>query len=83
MTDISNPELPPITVVLLDGQELRGRLHEREQTRRGPWTHCVGLALWATKNGTTEPAEHVVWLPADQVRPVDGSSYDAVPTRAH
>lgn len=76
------PEPPPITVVLPDGQEVRGRLHERRQWPLGGWMYQVGVAMWANDGATegVEPREYTVWLTSEQARPVDGVSYDNVAT---
>ncbi|MEU1600440.1 hypothetical protein ABZ468_48760 [Streptomyces sp. NPDC005708] len=58
----SQPPLPPIRVVLPDGQELRGRLHERRQWLLGGWMYRVGMPMWAN-NGpaeSVEPNEYLV-----------------------
>ncbi|MFF3460469.1 DUF6233 domain-containing protein [Streptomyces sp. NPDC002730] len=71
---------PPVLVVLPDGQELCGRLHERQQTSRA-WMYRVGLPMWqTTAEAWVEPAEYVVWVPADYVRPIEDVDYDQVPT---
>ncbi|MGW0819447.1 hypothetical protein ACWD00_40765 [Streptomyces viridiviolaceus] len=44
--------------------------------------YWVGVPMWVT-NGPTErvePREYRVWLTAEQAQPVDGVSYDQVPT---
>lgn len=77
----SNPQPPPLTVLLPDHQELQGLLIERQEIERGTWRYLVALALWAhTESGQVEPAEYRVYLEPDQVRPIDGVSYDSAPT---
>lgn len=75
------PEPPPITVVLPDGQEVAGRLHERQQTPEG-WLFRVSVPAWQnTAEGTVEPAWYTVWVKApDHVKRAAGVSYDDVPT---
>ncbi|KFG10544.1 DUF6233 domain-containing protein [Streptomyces scabiei] len=75
------PEPPPITVVLPDGQEVTGRLQERQQVP-GAWLYKVAVPAWQnTPSGQVEPAWYVVWVQApDHVKPVPGVSYDDVPT---
>ncbi|CCK32979.1 hypothetical protein BN159_p108 (plasmid) [Streptomyces davaonensis JCM 4913] len=75
------PEPPPITVVLPNAEAVTGRLHERRQTPDG-WLYRVAVPAWQnTPEGRVEPAWYVVWVKApDHVRPVDGVSYDGVPT---
>jgi hypothetical protein len=69
-------------VILPDAQELRGRLHAKQQFERGGWMYWVGIAMWADvpETESVEPAEYRVWLTAEQARPVPGVSYDRVPT---
>ncbi|MFD5557635.1 DUF6233 domain-containing protein [Streptomyces sp. NPDC127068] len=75
-------DAPLITVVLPDGQEVTGRLHERRQTP-GQWWYWVGVPAWRnTDDGGVEASEYRVWVRAPaMVRPVDGISYNTVPTR--
>jgi hypothetical protein len=75
-------ELPRIRVVLPDGQTVMGYCHARAQTERGQWRYWVGWAAWQNvgDQGDVEAAEYRVWLSTDQVQPVDGESYDKVPT---
>ncbi|MFE2611590.1 DUF6233 domain-containing protein [Streptomyces mirabilis] len=75
------PEPPPIIVVLPDGQEVTGRLQERQQVP-GTWLYKVAVPAWQnTPSGQVEPAWYVVWVQApDRVKPVPGVSYDGVPT---
>ncbi|MFI5945856.1 DUF6233 domain-containing protein [Streptomyces uncialis] len=75
-------DAPLITVVLPDGQEVTGRLHERRQTP-GQWWYRVGVPAWRnTDDGGVEASEYRVWVRAPElVRPVDGVAYDAVPTQ--
>ncbi|MFL4909360.1 hypothetical protein ACJ6WF_40795 [Streptomyces sp. MMS24-I2-30] len=50
------PEPPPITVVLPDGQEVTGRLQERQQVP-GAWLYKVAVPAWQnTPSGAVEPA---------------------------
>jgi len=44
--------------------------------------YWVGLPMWADAPETegVEPREYRVWLTADQARPIEGVSYDKVPT---
>ncbi|MER0476878.1 DUF6233 domain-containing protein [Streptomyces sp. Edi2] len=71
---------PPIWVLLPDGeQKVRGRLHERQQTR-STWMHKVGLPMWSATQEGAKAVEYVVWLETEHVRPVDGVSYSSVPT---
>ncbi|MGW2937080.1 hypothetical protein ACWDA7_35740 [Streptomyces sp. NPDC001156] len=72
--------------ILPDGQDLRGRLHERCQWQLSGWMYCVGLPMWANDTATedVEPREYRVWRTPDQARPVEGVSYaqsstDALP----
>ncbi|MFG2858105.1 DUF6233 domain-containing protein [Streptomyces mirabilis] len=74
------PELPPITVVLPDDQEVTGRLHERRQTPEG-WLYKVSVPAWMVQDDQVVPAWYTVWVQAPaHVRPVEGISYDDVPT---
>ncbi|MFF8786773.1 DUF6233 domain-containing protein [Streptomyces sp. NPDC015125] len=71
---------PPIWVILPDEeQKIRGRLHERRQTR-STWLHKVGLPMWSATEHGAKPVEYVVWLETEHVRPVTGVSYSSVPT---
>ncbi|WP_051821607.1 endonuclease domain-containing protein [Streptomyces sp. NRRL F-5065] len=83
MTTPSAPEPVPVPIrVLLPGdQEVVAHLWSRRQARDG-WRYEVGLPAYRNGPGdTVEPAEYRVWVRAPQhVRPVDGVSYDAVPT---
>jgi hypothetical protein len=74
-------EPPPITVVLPDGQEVTGRLQERQQVPDA-WLYKVAVPAWQnTPEGGVEPAWYVLWVKApDHVKPVPGISYDDVPT---
>lgn len=78
----SQPSPPSIRVILPDGQELRGRLHARQQFEKGGWMYLVGLPMWADVPATesVEPREYRVWLTPEQARPIAGVSYAAVPT---
>ncbi|MET7887800.1 DUF6233 domain-containing protein [Streptomyces avermitilis] len=64
------------------GQELVGQLRERRAWRLGGWMYLVGLSMWATDSVTeqVEPREYRVWLSPDQAHPVEGVSYEQVPT---
>ncbi|MFI6530178.1 DUF6233 domain-containing protein [Streptomyces uncialis] len=75
-------DAPLITVVLPDGQEVDGRLHERRQTP-GQWWYRVGVPAWRnTDDGGVAASEYRVWVRAPgMVRPVDGAAYDAVATQ--
>ncbi|MFF3323503.1 DUF6233 domain-containing protein [Streptomyces sp. NPDC002889] len=71
----------PVLVILPDGQELGGLLHARLRTQRA-WMYKVGLPAWqATEDGWVEPAQHVLWVPADCVRLLEGVPYEDVPTQ--
>ncbi|MEU1077962.1 MULTISPECIES: DUF6233 domain-containing protein [unclassified Streptomyces] len=81
-TPSDGPAAPvPVLVVLPDGQELTARLWARRETPRG-WLYEVGLPAYRnTADGDVQAAEYRVWVRApEHVRPVDGVSYDAVPT---
>ncbi|MFB6884149.1 DUF6233 domain-containing protein [Streptomyces noursei] len=71
----------PVRVVLPDGQEIVARLWARRQLPDG-WRYQVGLPSYRNpQDGGVEAAEYRVWVRApEHVRPVDGVSYDAVPT---
>lgn len=71
----------PIRVVLPVDQEVVARLWSRRQTPDG-WRYEVGLPAYRNGPGdSVEPAEYRVWVRAlEHVRPVDGVSYDQVPT---
>lgn len=75
---------PQVRVTLPDGQTVLARLHERRQWPRGGWMYQVGLPAWAnTDDEGVEPREYRVWLtPGKEVHPLEGVSYDDVPTRA-
>ncbi|MFC8350943.1 DUF6233 domain-containing protein [Streptomyces sp. NPDC057280] len=81
---MSAADLPQVRVLLPDGQEVRARLHARQEFPVGGWMYWVGIALWADvpESESVEPREYRVWLTADQAQPVPGVSYDLVPTRA-
>ena len=74
-------EPPPIVVVLPDRQEVTGRLLERQQVPSA-WLYRVAIPAWRnSSSGDVEAAWYTVWVQApDHVRPVDGVSYDSVPT---
>ncbi|MFB8406037.1 DUF6233 domain-containing protein [Streptomyces sp. NPDC055912] len=71
----------PIRVVLPDGQEIVGRLYARRQLPEG-WVYLVSIPVYRnTTDGHVEPVEYRMWLrPQDHLRPVEGTSYDSVPT---
>ncbi|MEU9654263.1 DUF6233 domain-containing protein [Streptomyces sp. NPDC048110] len=71
----------PVVVLLPDGQEVTARLWARRETTRG-WLYQVGLPAYRnTEDGDVQAAEYRVWVRApEHVRPVDGVSYDTVPT---
>ncbi|MFE0005240.1 DUF6233 domain-containing protein [Streptomyces erythrochromogenes] len=78
------PSPPRLWLTLPDGQEVRGRLLARKWTPSG-WRYRVAVALWsATADLGVEPADYVVWVPADAeagyVRPEDGADYSGVPS---
>ncbi|MFG2800588.1 DUF6233 domain-containing protein [Streptomyces pseudovenezuelae] len=76
----SSDATPPIWVILPDKQEVVGCLHERRQTPDG-WLYKVSVPAWRNEDGRVEPAWYTVWVQAPtHVRPVDGVSYDHVPT---
>ncbi|MFE3144336.1 DUF6233 domain-containing protein [Streptomyces scopuliridis] len=70
-----------VRVVLPDGQAVVARLWSRRQLHDG-WRYEVGLPAYRNGPGdSVEPAEYRVWVRApEHVRPVDGVSYDDVPT---
>src|SRR5438105_416963 len=71
---------PPIWVILPDRQDVVGYLRERQQTPDG-WLYKVSVPAWRNEDGRVEPAWYTVWVQAPvHVRPVDGVSYDSVPT---
>jgi hypothetical protein len=84
-TTPSSPEPVPVPIrALLPGdQEVVAHLWSRRQARDG-WRYEVGLPAYRNGPGdTVEPTRELtrVWVRAPQhVRPVDGVSYDAVPT---
>lgn len=83
MMPFSTPEpVPvPIRVLLPRDQEVVAHLWSRRQVPDG-WRYEVGLPAYRNGPGdSVEPAEYRVWVRApEHVRPVDGVSYDAVPT---
>ncbi|MFI1568337.1 DUF6233 domain-containing protein [Streptomyces sp. NPDC020490] len=80
MADTPEPKPPPITVVLPDDQEIAGLLLCRQQTPEG-WLYQVSVPAWTNTDGRVEPAWYTVWVQAPaHVRPIDGVSYDDVPT---
>ncbi|GGX29616.1 DUF6233 domain-containing protein [Streptomyces chryseus] len=72
----------PVRVVLPDGQELVARLYSRVQTPAGSWEYDVGMPAYRNPEaGGVEAAEYRVRVEAPaHVRPVDGVSYEEVPT---
>ncbi|MFH8797553.1 DUF6233 domain-containing protein [Streptomyces sp. NPDC017941] len=71
----------PVQLLLPDGQEVAARVYERQETAGG-WRYLTGVPLWRNvvdSDGGIEAAEYRVWLSADQVRPLDGVTYD-IPT---
>lgn len=80
----NDPTSPQVRVILPDGQEVRGHLHERRQWPRSGWMYLVAIPVWAnTTNEGIEAQEYRVWLtPGEQVHAIDGVSYDHVPTHA-
>ncbi|MFB6756043.1 DUF6233 domain-containing protein [Streptomyces sp. NPDC056353] len=80
MADTPEPKPPPITVVLPDDQEVTGLLLCRQQTPEG-WLYKVSVPAWTNIDGRVEPAWYTVWVEAPaHVKPIDGVSYDGVPT---
>lgn len=77
-----DPPPAPVTVIMPDGQEVRGRLIERQEVPGG-WFYLVGIAIWRNiDEGQVQAAEYQVWLePSAQVRAVEGTSYDDVPLK--
>jgi hypothetical protein len=78
----ADPPPVPVKVVLPDGQVIQGRLHRRQQFERAGWLYWVGLPLWANDPETEAvvPSEYRVFLTAEQAKPLEGISYDTVPT---
>ncbi|MEU9298346.1 hypothetical protein [Streptomyces sp. NPDC048266] len=75
-------EPAPIRVLLPDGrQEVVGRLHARRQLPDG-WVYFVAIPVYPNlDDGSVEPAEYRMRLrPQTHLRPVEETSYDAVPT---
>ncbi|WP_327359833.1 DUF6233 domain-containing protein [Streptomyces sp. NBC_01304] len=74
----------PVRVVMPHGEELRGRLHERQQMPDGSWQYRTGVDVWNNDDaGRLEVREYMMWLvPGLQVLPVEGIEYDSavVPT---
>ncbi len=77
----SEPIPVPVRVLPSGGQEVVAHLWSRRQARDS-WRYEVGLPAYRNGPGdTVEPAEYRVWGRApEHVRPVNGVSYDAVPT---
>ncbi|MFI6055445.1 DUF6233 domain-containing protein [Streptomyces violascens] len=75
-------EPPPVIVIWPGGQEQTGVLHARHQVP-GNWLYLIGVTLWnANERGEIERVEYRTWVEAPlHVRPVDGVSYDVVPTK--
>ncbi|MFE6819599.1 DUF6233 domain-containing protein [Streptomyces sp. NPDC057675] len=71
----------PIRVVLPDGQEIVGRLYARRQLPEG-WVYLVSIPVYRNpSDGHVESVEYRMWLrPQDHLRPVEGMSYESVPT---
>ncbi len=74
---------PQVRVTLPDGQDVTAVLHERRQWPHGGWMYQVGIPVWANvEDEGIEAREFRVWVtPGEQVYPIDGVSYDTVPTR--
>ena len=71
-----------VVVVLPDGQEVQACLYERRRGLPG-WQYRVGVTIWGTGGDSAPtPVEHLVWLEAEQVRPVEGVDYSRIPTRS-
>ncbi|MFC9343676.1 DUF6233 domain-containing protein [Streptomyces sp. NPDC057020] len=83
MTTSPEPEFEqvPIRVVLPDGQEIVGRLYARRQLPEG-WVYLVSIPVYRNPSGGhVESVEYRMWLrPQDHLMPVEGVSYDSVPT---
>lgn len=74
------PDLPQVLLTLPDGQRIRAGLRAWTWTHRS-WMFCVAIPMWSgTKNDWVEPADYVVWVPAEHVEPIEGIDYSAVPT---
>ncbi|MEU3657857.1 DUF6233 domain-containing protein [Streptomyces sp. NPDC032161] len=73
----------PVRVLLPNGEKVTGRLWARRQLRDG-WLYQVGLPDYRNSPGEpveVEAAEYRGWVrAAEHVRPVEGVSYDQVPT---
>ncbi|MFE6788194.1 DUF6233 domain-containing protein [Streptomyces sp. NPDC057680] len=71
----------PIRVVLPDGQEVVGRLYARRQLPDG-WVYLVSIPVYRNSaDEDVERAEYRMWLrPQEHLKPVEGTSYDSVPT---
>lgn len=76
------PPPPQVRVTLPDGQTVLAHLHERRQWPHG-WMYLVSIPVWANAAGDSiEAQDFRVWLtPGEQVHPLEGVSYDGVPTR--
>ncbi|MCX5233436.1 DUF6233 domain-containing protein [Streptomyces sp. NBC_00233] len=84
MTTPSEPsefEPVPIRVSLPEGQEIVGRLYARRQLPDS-WVYLVPIPVYRNADdGGVEAAEYRMWLrPQDHLHPVEGTSYEAVPT---
>ncbi|MFJ6355380.1 DUF6233 domain-containing protein [Streptomyces sp. NPDC092046] len=82
-TSAPDPAPVPVLVVLVDGQELRGRLYSWHQTKTG-WQGDVGLAMWRHRGEgdqvEVEAADYRVWLDAPgQIHRIPGVDYSQVP----
>jgi len=73
---------PQVRVTLPDRQEVRGLLRQRKQWPGVGWMYHVGLPAWENSEDEGVVArEYRVWLaPGVHVHPIDGVSYDQVPT---
>ncbi|MER5886995.1 DUF6233 domain-containing protein [Streptomyces sp. NPDC001941] len=72
---------PPVQVILPTGEVVTAHLYQRRQLEAG-WIYQVGLPGYSGReDGVIEEVEYRVWVRApEHARPVDGVSYDAVPT---
>ncbi|MGW2051935.1 DUF6233 domain-containing protein [Streptomyces sp. NPDC001858] len=79
-TVVDGPERPDARSGLRHAT-VRALLHERRQTLDG-WRFRVSIPAWQnTEDGGVEPVRYTVWVKApEHVEPVDGVSYDDVPT---
>ncbi|MGW8356504.1 hypothetical protein [Streptomyces wedmorensis] len=73
--------MPPIVVILPDAQEVRVRLHARQQMKDG-WRYQVGILIWQDGvEGIAEAVEQRMWVAPGHARPIPGVSYEHVPTQ--